>query len=75
AAGGGPPWLAGRAPRSWRGFHFSGRKERQGRIQGGGEVGEEGREKKEGCGRVQRCEGTGLPREERLSSGGSGGSE
>ncbi|XBH63205.1 hypothetical protein VPH35_117238 [Triticum aestivum] len=43
AAGGGPPWLAGRAPRSWRGFDFSGRKERQRRIQGGGEVGEEGR--------------------------------
>ena len=29
--------------RSWRGFDFSDRKERQRRIQGGGEVGEEGR--------------------------------
>lgn len=54
AGGGGPPWLAGRAPRSWRGIDFSGRKERQRRIQGGGEVGEEGREE----GRVrQRCSG------------------
>uniref|UniRef100_A0A8R7QBY3 Uncharacterized protein n=1 Tax=Triticum urartu TaxID=4572 RepID=A0A8R7QBY3_TRIUA len=69
--GGGPLWLAGRAPRSWRGFDFSGRKERQRRIQGGGEVGEEGRGRRKGAARVQQCEDTGLVREERLSSGGS----
>ena len=61
--------------RSWRGFDFSCRKERQRRIQGGGEVGEEGRERRKGASRVQQCEDTGLVREERLSSGGSGGSE
>uniref|UniRef100_A0A453PI67 Uncharacterized protein n=1 Tax=Aegilops tauschii subsp. strangulata TaxID=200361 RepID=A0A453PI67_AEGTS len=70
AGGGRPPWLARRAPRSWRGFDFSGIKERQRGIQGGGEVGEEGRGRRKGAAGVQRCEGTGLAREERLSSGG-----
>ena len=35
--------------RSWRGFDFSCRKERQRRIQGGGEVGEEGRGTRKGA--------------------------
>uniref|UniRef100_A0A8R7QS56 Uncharacterized protein n=1 Tax=Triticum urartu TaxID=4572 RepID=A0A8R7QS56_TRIUA len=69
--GGGPLWLAGRAPRSWRGFDFSGRKERQRRRRGRRR--RTGR--RNGATRVQQCEDTGLAREELLSSGGSGGSE
>lgn len=47
AGKGGPPWLAGGAPRPWRGFGFPWyRKEKQKRIQGKEERGF--REKKNG---------------------------